>query len=329
MEYKDYYKILGVDKKADQKEIKKAFRRLAREYHPDVNPGDKRSEERFKEINEAHEVLSDPEKRARYDQLGANYQNWQRMGGQPGGFDWMQWASRGQGAPGGVRVEYGTFDDFFGGGQSAGGGMFSEFFQTIFGGMGRAAEARRATDPRRAARHAPTQGQHIEQPVQISLEEAYSGAMRRLRINDRRIEVRIPKGAKTGTRVRLSGMGEQGLSGGSAGDLFLVVEVRPHPTFRREGDDLHVDLPIDLYTAVLGGEVPVKTLAGEVALKIAPGASSGQKIRLQGRGMPKLNRADEYGDLYAHLQVKVPTNLSAEERDLFEQLRRLRDGRRA
>ncbi len=321
MEYKDYYKILGVDKNASQKDIKKAFRKLARDYHPDVNPGDKRAEEKFKEINEAHEVLSDPEKRARYDQLGANYSVWQQMGGQPGGFNWSEWAAGARGAPGNVRVEYRNLDDLFGDQDVGGGNVFSDFFNTIFGGMGsRASESRRR--PFRAQH-----GRDLEQPITITLEEAYHGATRTLQVSGRRLEVKIPKGAKTGTRVRLSGFGETGQGGGRAGDLYLVVEVRPHEVYERDGDDLHMTLPVDLFTAVLGGEAPVQTLSGEVMLKVAPGTSSGQKIRLQGKGMPRLNQPGQYGDLYARVEVRVPRHLSARERELFEELARLRKGR--
>lgn len=318
MEYKDYYNILGVSKSADQKEIKKAFRRLARQYHPDVNPNDKRAEEKFKEINEAYEVLGDPEKRAKYDQLGASYQQWQRMGGQPGGFDWTQWAA---GAPGGVRVEYRDFDDLFGE-RGAGGGIFSDFFNMIFGGMGGQAQERRSSrQPFRV------RGRDVEQVVKITLEEAYTGARRALQMDGRRLEVKIPQGARTGTRVRFGGQGEAGRGGGEAGDLYLIVEVQPHPTFERQGDDLHVTVPVDVTTAVLGGEVSVPTLTGEVSLKIPAGTSSGRKIRLQGKGMPVLNRPGQYGDLYAHIEINVPRHLSARERELYEELARLRKSR--
>ena len=319
MEYKDYYQILGVDRKADPKDIKKAFRRLAREYHPDVRPGDKQAEDRFKEINEAYEVLSDPQKRAKYDQLGASYRDWQRMGGQPGGFDWTQWAAGGMaGAPGGVRVEYRDIGDLFGDQGFEGSGIFSDFFNTIFGGMGaRPAEGRRTARQARSVR-----GRDMEQPVSITLEEAYAGTTRTFQIDGRRLEVKIPKGAKTGTRVRVSGQGERGQGGGATGDLYLRIQVEPHKTFVREGDDLHMTLPVDLYTAVLGGQVTVNTLGGEVSLRIPPGTSSGQRIRLQGRGMPRLNKPGEHGDLFVRIEIKVPRKLSARQRELFEELAR-------
>ncbi len=295
MEYKDYYKILGVDRKASEKEIKRAYRKLAVKYHPDKNPGDKAAEERFKEINEAYEVLSDPEKRAKYDQLGESWRTYQRMGGQPGDFDWSQWMS---GAPGGVHIEFGDLGDLFGGG-------FSDFFNAVFGGM----EARR-----RAARR----GRDIQQPITISLTEAYTGTTRTVRLDGRRLEVKIPPGAKTGTKVRLAGKGEAGP--GASGDLYLVVEVAPDPRFRRKGDDLYVEVPVDLYTAVLGGEVTVPTPGGPVMLTIPPGSQPGQTFRLRGRGMPLLRNPSEHGDLYARLKVRLPRELSRRERELFEQL---------
>ncbi len=305
MEYKDYYKILGVDRNASEKEIKRAYRKLAMKYHPDKNPGDKQAEERFKEINEAYEVLSDPEKRAKYDQLGASYRAWQQRGA-PGGFDWSQWVS---GAPGGVRVEFGDLDDLFGGG-------FSEFFNSIFGGMtGR---------PQRREPYVRTRGRgrDIEQPISISLAEAFHGTSRVLQVDGRRIEVKIPAGAKTGTRVRIPGHGEAGAA--QAGDLFLRVKVEEDPRFRRQGDDLYTEATVDLYTAVLGGEVRVDTLSGPVVLTIPPGSQPGRKFRLRGRGMPKLRNPSQHGDLYVTLKVEIPRKLSAEERALFQKLASLR-----
>ncbi len=313
MEYKDYYKILGVDKNASEKEIKRAFRRLAREYHPDVNktPG---AEERFKEINEAYEVLSDPEKRRKYDQLGADWQRWQRMGGNPGDFDWSRWTT---GQPGGVHVRYGTpedLEDLLGGS-----GIFSDFFSQIFGGAGGGGV--RVNGFTRQAR--PRRGQDLEQPVEISLQEAYHGTTRVLQKNGHRLEVKIPAGAKTGTRVRVSGQGGAGVAGGQAGDLYLKVTVRPDPRFERKGDDLYTTVPVDLYTMILGGEVRVPTMTGHAVLTIPPGTQNGRTFRLRGKGMPRLRQPGQYGDLYAKTEVRLPTRLSDRERELFEELRRL------
>lgn len=310
MEYKDYYKILGVDKTASQQEIKKAYRRLARQYHPDVNPGNKSAEARFKEINEAYEVLSDPEKRKKYDELGASWQQWQRMGGDPRGFDWSQWFAGGQPRSGPrVHVEYGDLGDLFGGG-------FSEFFRTIFGDMG-SAEYVRQTRSRR--------GNDVEYPVEITLEEAYNGTTRILQLDSRRIEVKIPAGVDTGSRVRIAGEGAAGLGGGQKGDLYLKIAVLPHKIFERKGDDLYCEVPIDLYTAVLGGEVAVPTLKGQVMLKIPPETQSGKRFRLKGLGMPNLKNPGVKGDLYAEAKIVLPHGLSKQEKELFAQLASLRN----
>ncbi len=298
MEYKDYYKILGVKRNAEEKEIKRAYRRLALQYHPDKNPDDKQAEERFKEINEAYEVLGDPEKRAKYDQLGSSYRAWERSGGRPGGFDWSQWMA---GSPGGVRVEMGDIGDLFGGG-------FSDFFNAIFGmGGGRAS---------------PRRGRDLQQTLSITLEEAYRGTSRLLQQNGRRLEVDIPRGARTGTKVRIAGQGEQG--SGAPGDLYLRIQVRRDPSFRRRGDDLYADAQTDLYTAVLGGEVKIDTFDGPVLLTVPPGSQPDQTFRLKGRGMPQLRNPSQNGDLYARLKVSIPQNLSTEEQELYRKLSKLR-----
>ncbi len=318
MEYKDYYKILGVDKNAGEKEIKSAFRKLARKYHPDVNPDNPQAEARFKEINEAYEVLSDPDKRAKYDQLGSEWQRWQQTGGRPGDFDWARWAA---GGPGGerVHVRYGTQEDLQ---DLFGGGSFSDFFTSIFGGLGGGG---RGTGGFSGFEYEPRtrRGRDLEHEVEISLAEAYSGTTRILTKDGRRLEVKIPAGAKTGTRVRVRGEGGGGISGGQAGDLYLHVKVASDPRFERKGDDLHTTVSVDLYTAVLGGEVRVPTLAGDVRLKVPAGSQNGQVFRLRGRGMPRLRRASDHGDLFARLDVRLPTNLTPEQRRLFEQLRQL------
>jgi len=306
MEYKDYYKTLGVDRNAEGKEIKKAYRKLARQYHPDVNPGDKAAEEHFKDINEAYEVLSDAEKRQKYDQLGSSWQQWQRTGRDPSGFDWSQWSSGAQ--PGGVRVEYrdlGDLEDLLGR------GGFSDFFQAIFGGMG-APQAR------------PRRGQDYTQPVEITLEEAFQGTARMIQKDGRRLEVKIPPGVKTGSKVRVAGEGSPGIAGGTSGDLYLEVTVLPHSTFEREGDDLRCELPVSLYTAVLGGEVKVPTLSGDVMLNIPPESQGGRTFRLRGKGMPNLHNPQKHGDLYARLRIEIPQKLSQREKELFRELASLR-----
>ncbi|MGD2041708.1 MAG: J domain-containing protein [Anaerolineae bacterium] len=311
MDYKDYYKILGVDKSATEKEIKQAFRRLARKHHPDVNPNDKDSEERFKEINEAYEVLSDPEKRSKYDQLGSDWQRWQHAGGTPGDFDWSRWTSGGPGER--VHVRYGTpedLQDLFGGGSA-----FSDFFTEIFGGTGGAPGGGGFQYEVR-----PQRGRDYEQPIEISLQEAYHGTERVLNKDGQRLEVKIPAGARSGTRVRMSGQGGAGAAGGKAGDLYLRVAVSPDPRFERKGDDLHSTVPVDLFTLVLGGQLRVPTMTGSVMLTIPEGTQNGRTFRLRGKGMPRLRKPGQHGDLFATVEVQLPTDLTAEQRELFRKL---------
>jgi curved DNA-binding protein len=309
MEYKDYYKTLGVSKNASEDEIRKAYRRLARQYHPDVNPGDKKAEARFKEVNEANEVLSDSDKRRKYDELGSSWQQWQSTGRDPGGFDWSQWTS-GQPGGGGVHVEYGDLGDLFGGGAS-------DFFRTIFGGMG-GAEA--FTQQR-----SNTRGQDLEHPIEITLEEAFQGTKRLLQVGRQKFEVKIPAGVDGGSRVRVAGKGGPGASGGRQGDLYLTVSILPHATFQREGDDLFCTVPVDVYSAVLGGEVGVPTLKGNhVMLKIPPETQNGKRFRLRGLGMPNLKDPKSAGDLYAEINIVLPQRLSDKEQQLFHELAALR-----
>jgi len=309
MEYKDYYKILGVEKSATDKDIKQAYRKLARKLHPDVNPNNKAAQEKFKEVNEAYEVLGDASKRKKYDALGANwqqYEQYQRAGAQ-GPFQY------GNG-------QYRTFtqDDLgniFGnlGGDDAGG--FSDFFRTMFGG-GFADASRGQARSRR--------GQDVEQALEISLDEAYRGASRIVQKDSRRLEIKIPAGVKTGSKIRYVGEGYPGSNGGAGGDLYLIVQIAPHPNFERDGDDLRVEIPVDVSTAALGGEAPVPTLKGQLALKIPAETQSGKIFRLGGQGMPRLNDSNSFGDLYAKVRLVLPEHLTQEERDLFKQLAELR-----
>jgi DnaJ-class molecular chaperone len=287
---KDYYKILGVDRKASEREIKQAYRKLARQYHPDVNPGDKSAEETFKQINEAYEVLSDKENRQKYDKYGDKWQyadqfeQAQRQQ-QASGWDFSQ---------GGSRVFY-TEGDF--------GSIFDDLLRGFATGRGQ-------PKPRRA--------QSQEYPVEVTLEEAYRGTTRTLSFADgKRLEVKVPAGVRTGSRVRLAGKGAHG------GDLYLRVTVKPHPTFERRGDDLYVGVSVPLATAMLGGEVQVPTLKGKVALKIPAETQNGRTFRLAGQGMPRLNNKSS-GDLMAKVRVVLPDKLSAKEKELFQQLGELR-----
>jgi curved DNA-binding protein len=306
MEYKDYYQTLGVNKDASQDEIKKAYRKLARKHHPDVNPGDKAAEERFKGINEAYEVVSDPDKRQKYDQFGA------------------QWRAQ----PGGARTDTRAvtpeeFEQMFGG--SAGG--FSDFFETLFGSRGRPRTGGFADQEYYQPR--PRRGHDSEHNVQITLEEAFHGTTRALQWEDgRQIEAKIPSGVRNGSRLRFSGQGQPGTNGGSPGDLYLKIEVAPHPGFQREGDDdLTVTVPVDLYAALLGGQVQVSILDREVKLTIPPGTANGKVFRLRGLGMPNLRNPDQRGDLYATVHVQLPQDLSQKEEELVQQLRDMRKSR--
>ena len=305
MEYKDYYKILGVDRKASQDEIKKVYRKLAMKYHPDRNPNDQKAEEKFKEVNEAHQVLSDPQKRARYDQLGSSYSQWEQRGA-PGDFNWGDWSG---GTPGGMprgggrRVRYEDVGDMFGGAGGMGG--MSDFFEAIFGmGGGRSAGA--SPNPR-AAR------QHFEQPISISLAEAYEGTIRTLESDGKRVQVKIPAGAKTGTKVRVKGKAPGG------GDIYLKVTVSKDVRFKRKNNDLHTEVEVDVFTALLGGKAQVQTLNGNLSLTIPAGTQPEQMIRLSGRGMPKLGNLTEKGDLYVRVKVQIPKDLSKKQKKLLEE----------
>jgi curved DNA-binding protein len=316
MEYKDYYKILGVTRNASKDEIKRAYRKLALKTHPDRNPGNSKAEEQFKEINEAYQVLSDPEKRSRYDQLGESYSQWQQGGARPEGFNWDEWYTQtpsGNAAPrGNAHVDVGGFEDIFG-------SEFSEFFQRIFGGMAGMNVPPQGRSTSRRARQPIVPS--YAQEVTISLTEAFRGTSRRLDIDGRHLEVKIPAGAKSGTRVRVPATVPTGVQG-QKGDLYLVVQVAEDPRFEVKGNDLVTEVAIDLYTAVLGGEVTVNTLAGNVVLTIPPGTQPGQTIRLAGRGIPNLRATGKMGDLYVHVKVKIPHNLSPRQKELFQELKR-------
>jgi len=331
---KNYYEALGLSRTASEKEVRNAYRKLARKFHPDVNPNDRGAESRFKEINAAYEVLSDPDKRKKYDKYGDQWemadqieeaQRRQSAGG---------WAR--QGGPGGTSM----FGDTMGGN---GGGDFGSIFDTLF--------RRERGGPR--GQPARRRGQDIETPVEVSLEEAYHGTTRTLSLQSqetcptcggtgevagavchtcggvgvvskpRRLEVKVPPGVKTGSRVRVAGEGRPGANGGSNGDLYLVVTVQPHTRFERHGDDLSVDVDVPLTTAVLGGEVEVPTMTGRVALKIPELTQNGRNIRLRGKGMPVLGSNDKRGDLIARVRVQLPTQLTDDERKHFEALRAL------
>jgi curved DNA-binding protein len=311
MEYKDYYKVLGVDKGASTDEIKKAYRSLAKKYHPDKNPGDQAAEERFKEINEAHEVLSDPEKRAKYEQLSNTYQSWQQAGGNPGSFRWEDLFG---GMGGATRVEVNDLGDIFGEG-----GGFSDFFRAFFGGSmsGQPASSRTRSRPTYPQQRQPAA---YQQEITVSLYEAFHGAKRSMSVDGKTTEFSIPPGVKTGTKIRAAGAGPKDAHG-QAGDIYLVINVSPDPRFERKEDDLYAKTFIDLYTAALGGEVKVETFGGNVLLKIPPGTQPGQVFRLSGKGMPKLKDRGRHGNLLVTVNVRIPQNLTEEQKELFKSLK--------
>jgi curved DNA-binding protein len=308
MEYKDYYKTLGVERTANKDEIKRAYRKLALKTHPDRNPGNPKAEEQFKEINEAYQVLSDADKRSRYDQLGESYSHWQQGGAPPGGFNWEDWFST---KPSG-NVRVGGLEDILG-------DEFSEFFQRIFGGMPGMGipSTRRGSVQRNQRSVSPA----YQQAVTISLIEAFKGTTRRIEVDGRRFEVKIPPGAKTGTKVRVANTIPTGIPD-QKGDLYLVIRVADDPRFVVKGNDLHTDVVIDLYTAVLGGEVTIQTPSGNVVLTIPAGIQPGQSMRLASQGIPRLNSPNNKGDLFAHIKVKIPNNLTQRQKELFLDLKR-------
>jgi curved DNA-binding protein len=292
--FRDYYEVLGVPRDASSDDIRGAYRKLARQYHPDVNK-DPGAEDRFKEIAEAYEVLRDPEKRERYDRLGANWKAGEDVSGAAGFGDFAQ-----QGGFGDVRVEFGD------------GAGFSDFFESFFGARG---GGRRST----GFDGFSTRGADQEAELELSLEEAARGGRRKISLGDGRdYEVNVPAGVRDGQRIRLAGEGGRGAAGGSAGDLFLRVRLKPHPRFRVQGRDLYVELPVAPWEAALGATVEVPTLEGRTRIKVPPGSSSGRRLRLKDEGMPGPSGGS--GDLYATVKIEVPKKLSKEERQLFERL---------
>jgi curved DNA-binding protein len=283
-----------VDRKASDDEIRKAYRKLAKQHHPDYNPNNKQAEDRFKEINEAYEVLSDSKKRSHYDRLGSDYSQWQRRGN-PGDFDWGQYG----GFPGGTRVNMDDLNEMFGG------GGFSDFFQTIFGMGGGRTSAR-------------SQPQGYQQELEISLEEAYKGTTRLFESNGKQKQVRIPAGVRTGSKVRVAGAGPNGL------DLYLIVEVAEDKRFERRGNDLHTTATVNVFTAVLGGEADVETFEGRIKLNIPAGTQPDQVFRLAGRGMPHVKNTKEKGDLFVKLKVQIPRYLSSKQRELLEEASKIK-----
>ena len=300
MEYKDYYKTLGLNKTASQDEIKKAYRKLARKYHPDLNPDDESAKKTFQEINEAHEVLSDPEKRKKYDQLGENWNRQQATGTRPAQGSTGSYSHyEGQGA---------GFDDY----------DFSEFFSSVFGaGTG---ASRNASSSRRGFK-----GRDINAAFPLSLREAYHTHQQVFTVNGKNIRITIPAGVADGQQIRLKGHGQPGINGGPTGDLYITFNIAPDPVFQRIGDDLYATQEIPLYTAVLGGEVLVNTLDGQVKLKVKPETQTDTKVKLSGKGFVVYKKEGAFGDLYITYKVRIPTSLSEKEKELFTQLSKIQD----
>jgi curved DNA-binding protein len=302
MAFIDYYKVLGLEKSASTEEIKKAYRKLARKYHPDLNPEDKEANRHFQEINEANEALSDPEKRKKYDEYG---ENWKHA-------DQYEEAKSAQSRRGSGSNPFGGSTS--GGGYSNadfGGGDYSDFFESMFGGSGSRSSGRRSPKYK---------GQDLQAELPISLQEAYTTHKRTITVNGKTLRITIPAGIANGQVIRLTGQGSPGANGGPNGDLLVTFQVAEDPKYKRLGDDLYLTKDIDLYAAVLGAEVTVDTLSGKVKLKIAPGTQNGTKVRLKGKGFPVYKKEGEFGNLYVSYNVIIPTNLTEKQKELFEEL---------
>ena len=296
MEFIDYYKVLGVDKNATQDDIKKAYRKLARKLHPDLNPNDKEAHKKFQQINEANEVLSDPEKRKKYDQYGKDWQHAEQ-------FEQAR-QSQGQSQSFGRETFSGDFEE----------SEFSDFFTSLFGNMGGGGFRQRQTKYR---------GEDYHAELQLNLSEAYKTHQQVLTVNGKNIRITIPAGIENGQKIKIKGHGGEGINGGPAGDLYITFHIINNTTFKRDGNDLYTTVDLDLYTAVLGGEVTIDTLDGKVKLKVKPETQNGTRIRLKGKGFPVYKKEGEFGDLIVAFQVKIPTHLTEKQKELFEQLAKL------
>jgi len=305
MAYIDYYKILGIDKKSSADQIKKAYRKLARKYHPDVNPGDKQAEKKFKEINEANEVLSHPQNREKYDKYGENWKHGEEY--EKAQQQQRQYQSQ----------QGGSYSDF-GGADFGEGADFSDFFQSMFGGGGGFGQSSRGSASGKF------KGQDVSAELNLHLRDAAKTHQQTFDINGKKVRITIPAGVADGQKIKLKGHGNPGVNGGPNGDLFITFNIKDDVHFKRNGDDLTSDVEIDFYTAILGGEVPIKTLDGSVNLKVKPETANGTKVRLKGKGFPIYKKEGEFGDLFVTYKIKIPTNLTAKEKELFQQLKDLR-----
>ena len=295
MEFIDYYKVLGIDKSASDEDIKKAYRKLARKLHPDLNPNDKAAHQKFQQVNEANEVLSDAEKRKKYDTYGKDWQHADQFE--------QQKQSRGQSQYKGGQQFYGESE-----------GDFSSFFESMFGGGGGGGRSRQTK----------FRGQDYNAELKLNLTDALHTQQQTLTVNGKNIRITIPAGIENGQVIKLKGYGAPGVNGGPAGDLFITFSIAPHPSFKRLKNDLYTTVKIDLYTALLGGDTIIETLNGKVKLPVKPETQPGTKIRLKGKGLPLYKKEGEFGDLYVTFEVELPTNLTEEQKKLFTELSKLK-----
>jgi curved DNA-binding protein len=303
MAFIDYYKVLEIDKSASEADIKKAYRKLARKYHPDLNPNDKEAERKFKELNEANEVLSNPENRKKYDQYGENWEHGEEY--EKARQQQQQYQRGGQ---------QGGFGGFDGGGGFSGGGDYSDFFESMFGGGAQ----------RGRGRSTAFKGQDLNAELHLDLKDVYTTHKRTLTINGKNIRLTIPAGVENGQIIKISGQGGEGANGGPKGDLYLTFSIANHTNFKLDKHNLYSTVDIDLYTAILGGEITANTFDGKVKLTVKPGTQNGTKVKLKGKGFPVYKKEGEFGDLYISYQVMIPTNLTEKEKELFTELSKLR-----
>ncbi|WP_413667845.1 DnaJ C-terminal domain-containing protein [Mucilaginibacter sp. Mucisp86] len=303
MAFIDYYKVLQLDKNASEKDIKNAYRKLARKYHPDLNPNDEEANKKFQQLNEANEVLSDPEKRKKYDKYGENWQHGEAYEQQSR----QQAGNQGSGFGG-----YSGFGnaDTFGGAEGFGSEDFSDFFQSMFGGAGGT----------RGSRQAKYRGQDYNASLSLNLRDILETHKQTLTVNGKNIRITIPAGVENGQTIKITGHGAPGVNGGPAGDLYIQFNVAPDTNFKRDGNNLYTTLKLDLYTAVLGGEITADTLNGKVKVKVKPETQNGAKVKLKGKGMPVYKKENEFGDLYLTYDIQTPTNLTEKQKQLFEEL---------
>lgn len=300
MAFIDYYKVLGVDKKATEAEIKKAYRKMARKHHPDLNPNDKEAERKFKQLNEANEVLSSPENRKKYDAYGENWQHADQY--EQSKREQQQYSGRGQ------QADYG--------GGFSGGADYSDFFESMFGG--------RSARGGGGGRTAQFKGQDFNAELHLDLKDVYTTHKRTLTINGKNIRLTIPAGVENGQVIKITGHGAAGSGGGPKGDLYITFTIDNHTAFKRDKENLYANVDLDLYRAILGGDITIDTLDGQVKLKVAPGTQNGTKVKLKGKGFPVYKKEDQFGDLYITYEIKIPTGLSEKEKELFTELSKLR-----